>query len=232
VQDTDVQDESIRELASTLREMLGTAYAIPDLPEIPNTTSVIDEIGRQSLQVASLIHEYTKLPWAGNYVPLLLGSVNSNNVAFVVRTLKIQIPNGLKSRIAGCQKNCAYLKDRLSNRIWVDTNTQVHHNSMFLLGVGRTLEAIKDDKLGTFKFLFSLITKIIRSIPQRKRLGTGYPHLIAPGIVMKRTKNVKSTLAPGFSTESDSLSGKKNLVFFGLWERVSLSESFSNSSVK
>jgi hypothetical protein len=133
VQDTDVQDESIRELASTLREMLGTANAIPGLPEIPNMTNVIEEIGRQSLQVASLIHEYTKLPWPGKFVPLLLGSVNSNNVAFVVRTVKIQIPNGLKSRIAGCQQSCASLKDRLSNRIRVDTNTQVHQNSMFLL---------------------------------------------------------------------------------------------------
>jgi hypothetical protein len=80
VQDTDVQDECIREVASTLRELLSTANAIPDLTEIPYTTSVIEEIGRQSLQVASLIHEYTKSPWAGNYVPLLLGSVDSNNV--------------------------------------------------------------------------------------------------------------------------------------------------------
>jgi hypothetical protein len=59
MQETDLQDESIRELASTLREMLGTANVIPDLQEIPNMTSVIEEIGQQSLQVASLIHEYS-----------------------------------------------------------------------------------------------------------------------------------------------------------------------------
>ena len=46
--------------------MLGTANAIPDLPVIQNTTNVVEEISRQSLQVASLIHEYTKLPGAGN----------------------------------------------------------------------------------------------------------------------------------------------------------------------
>jgi len=46
--------------------MLGTANAIPDLPVIQNTTNVIEEISRQSLQVASLIHEYTKLPGAGS----------------------------------------------------------------------------------------------------------------------------------------------------------------------
>jgi len=45
--------------------MLGMASAIPDLPTIPGTTNVIEEIGRQSLLVASLIHEYTKLPFTG-----------------------------------------------------------------------------------------------------------------------------------------------------------------------
>jgi hypothetical protein len=131
MQETDLQDESIQEPASTLCEMLGTANAIPDVPEIPNITSVVEEIGRQSLQVASLIHEYTKLPWAGNNVLLLLWSVDSNNVVFVGRTVKI--PTSLKSRIAGCRKSSAYLKDRLFNGIRVDTNTEVHQNSMFLL---------------------------------------------------------------------------------------------------
>ena len=72
VLETDIQDESIRDLASALREMLGTANAIPDLPKIPNMDNVIEEISRQSLQVASLIHKYTKLPWAGNLILLIL----------------------------------------------------------------------------------------------------------------------------------------------------------------
>ena len=46
--------------------MLATANMIPDLPVIPNTTDVIDDISRQSLRVASLIHEYTKMSLAGN----------------------------------------------------------------------------------------------------------------------------------------------------------------------
>jgi len=66
VQETDIQDESIQELASTLREMLGIANAIPNLPVIQHTTNVIEEISRQSLQVASIIHEYTKLSRGGN----------------------------------------------------------------------------------------------------------------------------------------------------------------------
>ena len=46
--------------------MLATANMIPDLPAIPNTTDVIVDISRQSLRVASLIHEYTKLSLTGD----------------------------------------------------------------------------------------------------------------------------------------------------------------------
>ena len=60
VQETGLQDDSIGELAATLREMLAIANMIPDLPVIPDTTNVIVDISRQSLRVASLIHEYTK----------------------------------------------------------------------------------------------------------------------------------------------------------------------------
>ena len=56
----------MRELAGTLREMLATANAIPDLPKMPNTTDVIVDISRHSLRVASLIHEYTKLSLSGD----------------------------------------------------------------------------------------------------------------------------------------------------------------------
>jgi len=49
--------------------MLGAANEIVDLPVIPGTTNVIEEIGRQSLLVASLIHEYTKLPFTGKSSP-------------------------------------------------------------------------------------------------------------------------------------------------------------------
>ena len=66
MQETDIQDDSIRELAGTLREMLATANTIPDLLVIPNASDVIVDISRQSLRVASLIHEYTKLSLAGD----------------------------------------------------------------------------------------------------------------------------------------------------------------------
>ena len=63
VKETHLQDALIQDLASTLREMLGTANYASDLAEVANTTNVIDEIGQQALQVASLIDEYTKLGW-------------------------------------------------------------------------------------------------------------------------------------------------------------------------
>ncbi|KDR77543.1 hypothetical protein GALMADRAFT_407344 [Galerina marginata CBS 339.88] len=106
VEETELQDGSVRELARTLQEMLATANTVPDLPVIPNTINVIEEISRQSLQVASLIHEYTKLPWAA-------------------RTAKIQLPGGLKSRIDGCRDSCAALKDKFYSRLHIDTNAQV-----------------------------------------------------------------------------------------------------------
>ncbi|KDR71050.1 hypothetical protein GALMADRAFT_802997 [Galerina marginata CBS 339.88] len=66
VQETDLQDASIRELASTLREMLATANKFRNLAEIPDMPNVIEEIGHQLIQVASLIHEYAKLSFASD----------------------------------------------------------------------------------------------------------------------------------------------------------------------
>jgi hypothetical protein len=47
--------------------MLATANMIPDLRVFPNTTDVVIDISRQSLRVASLIHEYTKLFLPGDF---------------------------------------------------------------------------------------------------------------------------------------------------------------------
>jgi hypothetical protein len=60
-----VQDETIRTLAEGLREMIGAANKVRDLLVIEGTTNVSEEIGRLSLQAASLINEYTKLPFTG-----------------------------------------------------------------------------------------------------------------------------------------------------------------------
>jgi len=60
-------DGNVRDIAENLREMLGAANAFPGLPELASTTNVIKEIGRLSLQIASLIHEYTKAPYLGKF---------------------------------------------------------------------------------------------------------------------------------------------------------------------
>ncbi|KAF8960319.1 hypothetical protein BDZ97DRAFT_1922228 [Flammula alnicola] len=77
VQATDVQDDSIRELADTLREMLGGANVVPDLPVIAETTNILEEISRQSIQIASLIDD---------------------DRLRVARILKIQISDDLKGK--------------------------------------------------------------------------------------------------------------------------------------
>ena len=61
VLETGLQDDSIRELAGILREMLATVNMIPGLQLIPNVTNLIVDISRQLIQVASLILEYKKL---------------------------------------------------------------------------------------------------------------------------------------------------------------------------
>jgi len=60
-------DDNVRDIAENLREMLGAANAFPGLLELASTTNVIKEIGRLSLQIASLIHEYTKVPYLGKF---------------------------------------------------------------------------------------------------------------------------------------------------------------------
>ena len=102
--------------------MLATAAMVPDLRVFPGTTDVIVDISRQSLRVASLIHEYTKLSFAGH--SLLYPVKSSLTFLFTERTIKI-ISGDLKSRIGTCQKNCASLKDRFSIGVHVDTNIQV-----------------------------------------------------------------------------------------------------------
>ena len=83
IQERNIQDQSIQDLGGALREMLATANAVPNLAVIPNTANVIEEISRQSLEVASLIHEYTKLPWAGNSNPLFPDLVESEDRFFL-----------------------------------------------------------------------------------------------------------------------------------------------------
>ncbi|KAF8190524.1 hypothetical protein BJ912DRAFT_925653 [Pholiota molesta] len=106
VQQTEILDDSVRALADTLRETLGIAKEKPDLLLIKGTDNVIEEIGRTSLKVASLIHEYTRLP-------------------FPFRAAKFQLSDDMKSRIAQCQQTCDDLKQKFDRRVNMDTNLQL-----------------------------------------------------------------------------------------------------------
>ena len=111
--------------------------AIPNLQEIPDTTSVIKEINGRSLEVAALIQEYTKLHFAGNAVPHLHDPVESNDALFVVRAFRIQAD--LKSRIKKCRDKWVGLKEKLSLRIAVDTNIRVQRIEDRQLGIAGLL---------------------------------------------------------------------------------------------
>ena len=92
-----------------------------------------------------------------------------NNNFFTERTVKIKSGN-LKSRIDTCQKDCASLKDSFYSRLHLDTNIQVKEikiavqqtgtfflvcsclfSNLIAVRIGRTLNAMKDDKLGALK---------------------------------------------------------------------------------
>ena len=62
-----VQDDAVRGLAESLREMVGVADQHPDLLVVVGTDKVTESIGRVFLQVASVIDEYARLPFIGAY---------------------------------------------------------------------------------------------------------------------------------------------------------------------
>jgi hypothetical protein len=110
---------------------------------IEGTDDVIEEIGRTSLKIASLIREYTRLRFAGKSVASLVNLMLFNSRCFVGRVMKYQISSDMQSRIAECQKSCDELKVKFDRRISMDTNYQ--------------LRTIKDGQLGTHEFKFQLI---------------------------------------------------------------------------
>jgi len=59
------QDDDVRSLAESLREMVGVAAEYPDLQFIHGTTNVIEEIGHLSLQIALLVDECAQLSLIG-----------------------------------------------------------------------------------------------------------------------------------------------------------------------
>jgi hypothetical protein len=127
-------------LAEDLRETLGVAKEKPDLLVIEGTDNVIEEIGRTSLEIASLIREYTRLRFAGKSIASLVNLIlyNSHCFGIVGRVMKYQISNDMQSHIAQCRKSCNELKGKFDRRMHMDTNRQ--------------LKTIKDGELGMNEF--------------------------------------------------------------------------------
>ncbi|KAF8199449.1 ankyrin repeat-containing domain protein [Pholiota molesta] len=126
VSKTKDMDGVVEDVAESLRELLGVAKEYSGLPVIEGTTNVIEEVGRMSLKVMSLIDEYTRL-------------------FFIRRTLNTQLFDDMKSRITQCQKSCNDLKQKLDTRIGIDTNRQGARTEAVASEIKRNLETIKDD---------------------------------------------------------------------------------------
>ena len=108
--------------------MLGMAQECPDLKKIAGTTDVIEEMNRVCLSVASLIQEYTG-PSAGEWKSAYLCVLPDFNYRKVVRTIKYQMTNDMKSRINQYQTMCNVLKDKFNTRVAIETNNNVNQLS-------------------------------------------------------------------------------------------------------
>ncbi|KIJ07095.1 hypothetical protein PAXINDRAFT_103100 [Paxillus involutus ATCC 200175] len=100
VQEQRLNDDNVRGLAESLRELVGVASDCP-VTEIKGTPGVIESIGRLALEVASLIDEYTKSP-------------------FAVRVGRAQTTD-ITARITKCQAELKDLYEKLRTRIMAYT---------------------------------------------------------------------------------------------------------------
>ncbi|KIJ14091.1 hypothetical protein PAXINDRAFT_100315 [Paxillus involutus ATCC 200175] len=104
VQEQRLNDDNVRGLAESLRELVGVASDCP-VTEIKGTPGVIESIERLALEVASLIDEYTKS-------------------SFAVRVGRAQITD-VTARITKCQAELNGLYEKLRTRIMAYTANRV-----------------------------------------------------------------------------------------------------------
>jgi hypothetical protein len=123
-----LQDDDVRGLAESLREMVGIAAEHPDLPLILGTTNVIEEIGQLSLKIALLIDECAKSSFIGQLLLLLSGIFDMVSDSLVGRTVKSQLSDVMKSRITEYETRCRDLMGKFDRRVEMDTNKKVDRN--------------------------------------------------------------------------------------------------------
>ena len=64
-----LQDNAIRDLAESLRDMVAVTNECQDIRMIVGLAEVIKDMGRATLVVVSLIDEYTRVSFAGKSIP-------------------------------------------------------------------------------------------------------------------------------------------------------------------
>ena len=120
-----LQDDDVRGLTESLREMVGIAAEHPDLPLILGTTNVIEEIGHLSLQIALLIDECANSSFIGQLLLLLSGIFDMIPDSLVGRTVKSQLSDAMKSHITEYKTRCGDLMGKFDRRVEMDTNKKV-----------------------------------------------------------------------------------------------------------
>jgi len=123
-----LQDDDVRGLIESLREMVGIAAEHSDLPLILGTTNVIEEIGHLSLQIALLIDECANSSFIGQLLLLFSGIFDMVPDSLVGRTLQSQLSDIMKSRITEYETRCRDLMGKFDRRVKIDTNKKVDRN--------------------------------------------------------------------------------------------------------
>ncbi|KAF9564300.1 hypothetical protein CPC08DRAFT_660813 [Agrocybe pediades] len=116
VEKTTLEDKAVRDLAKSLREMLGVANTRPELLVIEDTTNVIAEMSILALRIAQVIHEYS-------------------STGVVGRTLRLNIPgSSLHSRIQQYQADHRELMEQFRTRLGISSDVQLGTSaqSMFM----------------------------------------------------------------------------------------------------
>lgn len=135
-QDQKKQDDNVRDLVESLREMAGAASSCPHLRRINGTTDVIKEIGKVSLEVAMLVHDYVNPSIRGHtkFLGLCYFSLYTYpyialmQIGQLARTVAHTLTD-ISSRIASSQKRCKELTEKFDRRVLLD----VQHNEKSLL---------------------------------------------------------------------------------------------------
>ncbi|KAF4621770.1 hypothetical protein D9613_012118 [Agrocybe pediades] len=107
VEKTTREDKAVRDMAKSLREMLGVANARPELLVIKDTTNVIAEMSILALRIAQVIHEYS-------------------STGVVGRALRLNIPgSSLHSRIQQYQADHRELMEQFRTRLGIGSDVRL-----------------------------------------------------------------------------------------------------------